>query len=226
MSEISPIDRSILDLLTSGRTAVEKETSDRAARIHEAAMREGQTISIGGLVLKECIDLRKHFTCREEHYLSANWFQRLRMDKRAAGAFTIRVARGGQEVTVPDSLKRMARNQMLKNGRNFTSGSLFPQEAEHIDSQSLVQDWFITSEPYYKFKTYYRVTDTNSRQSSVTQLHSIYPLDEGVRISAQDQDGIRSRDLEEMEFFFPLGLIDEANRQIKESVPTRVSKKW
>lgn len=222
MSEISPIDQSVLELLERSRLAVEEGTSDQAREMYKQAQRQDAGLSVGGLLLQECTTFKKTYKACEEFYLQdATWFQRRSIDKnRQANLLPHERTVQPAYTSFSNRQQRQIRFKLLQKGRiPFSSGSLFPQEAELTDSGPVIQDWAIAIGGLHG-RTYHRVHNPEQAITHSTEVHHILLLNGNVSVREYNKE------IDEQGFYFPLGLIMEANRQIRESVPRRISKKW
>lgn len=219
MSELSPIDLSVVELLSQSRLARDQEISDRAKAIHDASVEVDQTLTVEGLLLKECQNLKSSLLLREKYYLDANWFQKLRLRKFGRPALSLVIKENGREVQPTKFQERVIRKFNIKKGMWFSVSNLLPTEPEMTDTGRIYQDWSVTTEPF--FINTFLVTKNHDRDDIVSSTH-IYKI--GLNGGASVYEN--GNQIEDDDLFLPLGIVIAAHQNVKNSVPRGISKNW
>lgn len=225
MSEHSPIDESILRLLESSRQAVEEETSARAQAVHEAAREQDLQLTIGGLLATHCTSLANALKARENFYVNeANWLQRRRLKQSGQMGRAIQFDRDGQERVLTRSearLVRFAEKHIRMNRTTFHVTGLLPAAAELTEVGPLQQDWQVSVHRESRLTTFLRTVNLEQNKLvEITPVHQIGNFRDGISVTEQEKQ------LEEADYFFPLGIIMQADEKVRSSVPVKISRNW
>lgn len=219
MSELSPIDLSVVELLNRSRLSRDQEISDRAKAIHVASVEADQTLTVEGLLSKECQNLKSALLLREKYYLDANWYQKLRLRKFGRPALPVVIKNNGREVQPTKFQERVIRKHNITKGMRFSVRNLLPTEPEMTDTGMVYQDWSVTTEPF--FINTFLVTRYQDREDIVTStpVHKIALIGDASVFE-------NGNELQDEDLFLPLGIVIAAHQNVKDSVPRGISKNW
>jgi hypothetical protein len=205
MTELNPIDEAVLQLLERSRKAGEQETADRARAVHELSRQDDMTLTVGGLLVQECVKLQSAFVGREKFYLDdANWFQKRRLRQSGQLGFPASIKQNGKEL-VPTRVS-----------------GLLPSSAEDAAGIPIVQDWTVSTNSLRFMDVALRTINTDRQEIiETTPVYAIGALYGEAHVSEYD-----TLVEEEEDYFLPLGIVMAANQAVRATVPARVARKW
>ncbi len=222
MSELNPIDASIVRLLESSRRASEQETTERARALHEASRVQDISLEIGGLLAAKCTDLATAVFTREAYFVNeANWYQKRRM--RQSGHFSPPLIKhaNGVEQPLTASEERLIRLINMRSTRQFKVSGLLSTQAELTDVGPIKQEWQVVSKRRFEVFTALRTINVARNEIiETTPVHRILNLGDTAQVSEFGNP------IDEEQYFLPLGIVMEAHKSVLLSVPRRISKGW
>jgi hypothetical protein len=223
MTELNPIDEAVLQLLERSRKAGEQETADRARAVHELSRQDDMTLTVGGLLVQECVKLQSAFVGREKFYLDdANWFQKRRLRQSGQLGFPASIKQNGKELVPTRVQEVVLRHANIHGPRSFSVSGLLPSSAEDAAGIPIVQDWTVSTNSLRFMDVALRTINTDRQEIiETTPVYAIGALYGEAHVSEYD-----TLVEEEEDYFLPLGIVMAANQAVRATVPARVARKW